>query len=171
DHLSNKLNAPAGEIAPAIVAYAVPRIVYAWENPAIPAEQVLNDIVNVFHHPTLRNPQVEIHNIMLDTVRKWINRLPDRGRSLNIILSQDGVHQGQNHEGGVFAGGCNGGGHGKMKGGEWDRRNHLARRMRFFLVSLPEVEVLVHPQNHEALESEIEHNYISAVSGIAAKME
>lgn len=120
DHFSNKLNTPAGEVAAAVLGYVVPRIVYAWENPATPVDLVLNDIVRVFHHPALRDPNAEIQNIMFSAVQKWVERLPDRGASLNDCLSSEGVRAGKNHEGGVFAGGHEGG-HGKTKGGEWEK--------------------------------------------------
>lgn len=120
DHFSNKLNTPAGEVAAAILSFTVPRIVYAWENPAVPVEAILDDIIKVFHHPVVRLPDAEIQHIMFTTVQRWVDRLPDRGASLSDCLSSEGVRQGRNHEGGVFAGG-HGGGHGKTKCGEWDK--------------------------------------------------
>lgn len=133
DHFSNKLNPAAGEVASAIVGYVVPRVIYAYENPNVPVEQVLDDVVRVLHHPAIRDPNCEIHSLMFETVQKWVERQPDRGRSLNQALSREGVRAGQNHIGGVFAGGHNvpapgghahvaSGGHGKTKGGEWDRK-------------------------------------------------
>lgn len=120
DHFSNKLNMPAGEIAAAVLGYVVPRIVYVWENPAVPVNMVLDEIIDVFHHPALRKPNAEIQNIMFGVVQTWVDRLPDRGAHLNDALSSEGVRVGKNHEGGVFAGG-HGGGHGKTKNGEWEK--------------------------------------------------
>ncbi|KAI5839891.1 HET-C domain protein [Morchella snyderi] len=122
DHFSNILNAPAGEIASAIVSYTVPRIVYAWERPDTPLEVVIPQILTIFHHPALRRvgQDFEIQGIMYSTVQRWVDRLPDRGASLSDVLSSEGVKQGRNHTGGVFCGG-HGGGHGKTKGGEWDK--------------------------------------------------
>lgn len=118
DHFSNKLNTPAGEVAAAVLGYVVPRIVYVWENPGVPINMVLDEIVDVFHHPALRKQNAEIQNIMFSAVQRWVDRLPDRGAHLNDALSSEGVRAGRNHEGGVFAGG-HGGGHGKTKDGEW----------------------------------------------------
>lgn len=120
DHFSNKLNTPAGEVASAILAFAVPRIVYAWENPTTPVEMVLHDVTRVFHHPALRDPNAEVQTTMFNTVASWVERLHDKGASLNDVLSSEGVRAGKNHEGGVFAGG-HGGGHGKTKSSEWDK--------------------------------------------------
>jgi len=120
DHFSNKLNTPAGEVASAILAYAVPRIVYAWENPTTPVEMVLHDVTRVFHHPALRDPNAEVQTTMFNTLAAWVERLRDKGASLNDILSSEGVRVRRNHEGGVFAGGHEGG-HGKLKSSEWDK--------------------------------------------------
>ncbi|KAI5819645.1 HET-C domain protein [Pyronema omphalodes] len=118
DHFSNKLNTPAGEVASAVLTYVVPRILHAWEDPSFPVEVVLNDVARVFHHPALRDPNCDIQAGMFSAVVSWTERLPDRGASLNDVLSAAGVKAGKNHTGGVF-GGCHGGGHGKTAGGEW----------------------------------------------------
>ncbi|KAL8938683.1 MAG: hypothetical protein Q9211_003085, partial [Gyalolechia sp. 1 TL-2023] len=55
DHFSNILNEPAGQIASAILQYVAPRILYAWQHPDVPQDQVLNDIIRVFHHPAARD--------------------------------------------------------------------------------------------------------------------
>ena len=51
DHFSNYLNPPAGMVATAILQYTAPRVFYAWDNPDVPVDQVLNDVVRAFHHP------------------------------------------------------------------------------------------------------------------------
>lgn len=122
DHFSNKLNTPAGEIAAAVLSFVVPRVIHAWEDPNFPIDTILNDVVRVFHHPSLRDPNCDIQNGMFQTVVAWTERLPDRGADLNDVLSAYGVKEGKNHIGGVFGGGCNGG-HGKLKGGEWDKKD------------------------------------------------
>lgn len=61
DHFSNVLNEPAGQVATAILQYVAPRVVYAWDHPDVPVDEVLNDVVRVFHHPALRDRHVEIH--------------------------------------------------------------------------------------------------------------
>ncbi|KAH7388684.1 heterokaryon incompatibility Het-C, partial [Pyrenochaeta sp. MPI-SDFR-AT-0127] len=66
DHFSNVLNAPAGQVAVAILQYVAPRVIYAWDHPDVPVDQVLNDCVRVFHHPTLRDPRCEVHVNMFE---------------------------------------------------------------------------------------------------------
>ena len=53
DHFSNVLNGPAGELAACILQYVAPRVIYGWEHPEVPENEILNDIGRVFHHPVL----------------------------------------------------------------------------------------------------------------------
>ncbi|KAI9768335.1 MAG: hypothetical protein M1840_004943 [Geoglossum simile] len=133
DHFSNKLNEPAGQVAAAILAYVVPRVLYAWEHPLIPEQQVLNDVIRAFHHPAIRDQRNELHRAMFDVVQKWANSLPDRGASLNKILGSEGVKKGLNHSGGSHDPGMLGmgmasgkihgyGSHSKVGGSEWEKR-------------------------------------------------
>ena len=97
DHFSNILNEPAGQVASTIVLYVAPRIIYAWQHPDVPVEQVLNDVVRVFHHPALRNPDCELQRDMFNTVGRWVRSRPDRGTRLNDLLGSASVRHGMNH--------------------------------------------------------------------------
>ena len=99
DHFSNLLNCPAGRVAGEVLKYAAPRIVYAWEHPNIPVEQVVDDVVRAFHHPAIRRHDVEIQQSMFRVVEQWVHGLPDRGNSLNDRLSSESVKSGKNHSG------------------------------------------------------------------------
>ena len=95
DHFSNILNEPAGQVAAVILQYVAPRVIYAWEHPDIPVDQVLNDVIRVFHHPAIRDRHCEIHNTMYSTVEKWA-----RGRPQGYIdshLNSEAVRKGKNH--------------------------------------------------------------------------
>ena len=127
DHFSNKLNTPAGEVAAAVVRFVVPRVLHAWEDPNFPLERVLNDVSRTFHHPALRDPNCDIQASMFATVVAWTERLSDRGASLNDVLSAAGVRAGKNHTGGVFGGG-HGGGHSKLQGGEWSKKDKRSKK-------------------------------------------
>jgi uncharacterized membrane protein YgcG len=117
DHFSNYLNPPAGLVATAILQYTAPRVFYAWDNPDVPVDQVLNDVVRAFHHPALRDQHLELHKNMFRAVETWVHELPDRGNKINSILSSQSVKDGKNHKGdhghshGHGSGG-GGGGHG-----------------------------------------------------------
>ena len=97
DHFSNILNEPAGEVASTILQYVAPRIVYAWQNPDVSVDQVLNDVVGVFHHPAVRRHDNELHRNMFSTVERWVRSRPDGGSNLNVLLGSDSVRHGRNH--------------------------------------------------------------------------
>lgn len=97
DHFSNILNEPAGQVASTILQYVAPRIIFAWQHPDIPVEQVLNDVVRVFHHPALRRPDCELHRNMFSTVERWVRSRPDGGSNLNVLLGSESVRHGRNH--------------------------------------------------------------------------
>ncbi|KAF8542735.1 heterokaryon incompatibility Het-C [Trichophaea hybrida] len=129
DHFSNKLNTPAGEVASTVLTYVVPRVLHAWEDPNFPLDVVLNDVCRVFHHPALRDPNCDIQAGMFNRVVVWTERLSDRGASLNDVLSAAGVRAGKNHTGGIFGGGC-GGGHSKLSGGEWSKKEKRTKEVK-----------------------------------------
>ncbi|KAL8864215.1 MAG: hypothetical protein Q9174_007432, partial [Haloplaca sp. 1 TL-2023] len=87
DHFSNILNEPAGKVASAILTYVAPRILYAWQHPDVPVEQVMNDVVRVFHHPAARERGCEIHDSMFAVVERWAREW--RGTDINTILSSE----------------------------------------------------------------------------------
>lgn len=97
DHFSNILNEPAGQIASAILQYVAPRILYAWQHPDVPLDQVLNDLIRVFHHPAARDNGCEIHHTMFSVVERWARTW--QGPNLNSILSSESVKAGKNHIG------------------------------------------------------------------------
>lgn len=97
DHFSNVLNQPAGQVAVAILQYVAPRVIYAWDHPDVPVEQVLDDCMRVFHHPGMRDDRCEIHRNMFEVVKKWAHNY--RGKDLNHVLSSESVRAGKNHSG------------------------------------------------------------------------
>lgn len=109
DHFANVLNEPAGQVASAILKYVAPRVLYAWQHIEVPEQEVLEDCMNIFHHPALRNMHNEAHRTMFEAVQNWAHSRPDRGHNLNDILSAEGVRSGRN-TGGVPH--SHGGGHG-----------------------------------------------------------
>jgi len=96
DHFTNILNSCAGRVAVTILQYAVPRVLYAWENTNVPVDEVVNDVLRAFHHPALRDERVDIQRDMFNTVRKWADEHPRRNQ-LDHILSSDSVRNHKNH--------------------------------------------------------------------------
>ncbi|KAI0408000.1 heterokaryon incompatibility Het-C [Xylaria palmicola] len=133
DHFTNVLNPCAGRIAATILQYVVPRVLYAWENTSVPVDEVVNDVLRAFHHPTIRDEHIEIQRDMFNTVRQWANEHP-RQHDLDRILGSESVRAGKNHlqhkdgskghshGGGIFDGGLlEQLGHGRPKGSLWDQ--------------------------------------------------
>ncbi|KAF7558338.1 hypothetical protein G7046_g5816 [Stylonectria norvegica] len=141
DHFTNILNPCAGRIGAAILQYTAPRILYAWENPSVPVDEVVNDVLRAFHHPAARNDNIEIQKEMFRTVKKWADEHPRR-QDLGHALGSESVKHGKNHllpnqnksGGGGGGGGCGGShgtfggfgnladfGHGKVAGSLWSQ--------------------------------------------------
>jgi hypothetical protein len=96
DHFTNILNPVAGQIAQACVRFIVPRIVQAWEDPDLDADQVIDDILQVFHHPALRDESREGQRAMFEVVSNWWAEQDQDGYATR--LSKTGVRNGDNHE-------------------------------------------------------------------------
>ncbi|KAK5997148.1 hypothetical protein PT974_02501 [Cladobotryum mycophilum] len=134
DHFTNILNSCAGRVAATILQYTVPRILYAWENPQVPVDEVVNDVLRAFHHPSLRDEHIQIHKDMFQTVQKWANENPRR-HQIDELLSSESVRKGRNHilkdedKGHGGGGGHSHGawdtltelGHGKVAGSLWSQ--------------------------------------------------
>ncbi|KAL2134053.1 hypothetical protein VTI74DRAFT_1109 [Chaetomium olivicolor] len=138
DHFTNVLNSCAGRVAATILQYVVPRVIYAWENPGVPVDEVVNDVLRAFHHPAARNEHVEIQRSMFETVRQWANETPYR-HQLDHLLSSESVRNHKNHILSSQAsgnrsvpGGCGhgDGGHGKPAGSLWAQIQSQQRDMR-----------------------------------------
>ena len=114
DHFSNILNEPAGHVASAILRYVAPRVLYAWDHPSVSEQEVVDDCLQVFHHPALRNMHNEAHRTMFEAVQSWVNARPDRGANIDHILSAEGVKAGKNNNG---QNDHSHGGHGHSHGG------------------------------------------------------
>ncbi|USP79078.1 hypothetical protein yc1106_06352 [Curvularia clavata] len=103
DHFSNVLNEPAGQVASATIAWAVPQIVRCWDGEADPEEVIQTIIEGVFHHPacvnSVRGRSGEGRQIMFDTVRRWWESKDERARdTFRDQLSREGVQSGRNHK-------------------------------------------------------------------------
>ncbi|KAK3320728.1 heterokaryon incompatibility protein Het-C-domain-containing protein [Cercophora scortea] len=136
DHFTNVLNAPAGQIAGVILQYVVPRVIYAWENPGVPVDELVNDVLRAFHHPANRDENIQIQRDMFATVRNWANETPLRSR-LDHMLSSESVKNGKNHilpdeksgggssrsgpGGGGGSHSCHDGGHGRPATSLWSQ--------------------------------------------------
>ncbi|KAI5856817.1 heterokaryon incompatibility protein Het-C-domain-containing protein, partial [Tricharina praecox] len=108
DHFTNLLNEPAGKVASAVLKFAVPLLMNAWDDEGIDPNQVCDEIIGgVFHHPAFRNgedgrPGVEGRQMMFAVVEEWwSSKDSHQQEDLRAHLSRDGVQQGKNHKAGA----------------------------------------------------------------------
>lgn len=131
DHFTNLLNPIAGRVASEVVKFATPLIVSAWEDPNRDANQICDEILQVFHHPALRDGGKQGQRAMYETVENWWNEKDnDSKEHLKQALSRDGVREGKNHEGedpNPGPGGC-GHSHGGMKASGGSSQQNQSRR-------------------------------------------
>lgn len=118
DHFSNVLNPVAGQVACATVRFVVPQIVESWSDSGKDVRQTVDNILQVFHHPALRDENREGQKAMFETVKNWWEGKDDSEKEhLKQILSFDGVKAGNNHEGEGAEGGHSHGARPKKEGG------------------------------------------------------
>ncbi|PFH52311.1 hypothetical protein AMATHDRAFT_46432 [Amanita thiersii Skay4041] len=96
DHFGLILNEPAGKIAQLVVVYSVNLIVKAWADDNEP-DNVINEILEAFHHPYYATGQSRIQNKMFEEMEKWIGGLGS-GEAENTIraLTKESVRNGKN---------------------------------------------------------------------------
>jgi len=100
DHFSNVLNPVAGQVACATVKFVVPHIVDSWSDEGKDVRQTIDDILQIFHHPSLRDENRAGQKAMFETVKAWWDGKDESEKQhLKEILSTEGVKDGKNHEG------------------------------------------------------------------------
>ncbi|XP_014555441.1 hypothetical protein COCVIDRAFT_102284 [Bipolaris victoriae FI3] len=103
DHFSNILNEPAGRVASATIAWAVPQIVQCWDGQADPNDTIETIIKGVFHHPACvradNRPEVtQGRHVMYKTVEDWWSSKSEKAKDeFREQLSRKGVRNGKNH--------------------------------------------------------------------------
>ncbi|KNZ80575.1 hypothetical protein J132_04817 [Termitomyces sp. J132] len=96
DHFDLILNEPAGRIAQLVVENSVNLIVQAWAQDNDP-DEVINQILEAFHHPYYADGRSEIQGKMFDFMDRWIGGLGHE-ESAEIIqrLNKDSVRNARN---------------------------------------------------------------------------
>jgi len=104
DHFSNVLNEPAGQVASAVLSWAVPQIVQCWDGQADPEQTIDRIIQAVFHHPACVEASrdravIQGRQVMYNTVQRWWQSKDEDARSMfREQLSREGVESGRNHK-------------------------------------------------------------------------
>lgn len=88
------MNEPAGNIAKIVVAYTTPLIVQAWDNEHIDSNSVVDQVLEVFHHPAVAQTPIQIS--MKAVMNTWIESQSNKTQVLQG-LGACGVRNGANH--------------------------------------------------------------------------
>ncbi|KAK8063509.1 heterokaryon incompatibility Het-C [Apiospora saccharicola] len=83
DHFSNVLNQPAGLVATVTTNWATQRIVKCWDNDDIDADETIDEILKILHHPAFVKKKSAIQHYMFLAVKKWWRGLP--GKEKNVL--------------------------------------------------------------------------------------
>ncbi|KAK0212316.1 heterokaryon incompatibility Het-C [Desarmillaria ectypa] len=94
DHFGLILNEPAGKIAQAVVVHSAELIVQAWSDESDPND-VIDKILETFHHPYYSNESSQIQSQMFDELRRWVDGLEDAAATMNL-LTKKSVQEGLN---------------------------------------------------------------------------
>ncbi|KIY50666.1 heterokaryon incompatibility Het-C, partial [Fistulina hepatica ATCC 64428] len=101
DHFGIILNEPAGLIAMVVVENTVNLVVQAWNNNEDP-HNVVNKILEAFHHPYYATGESSIQHNMFDTMQKWFGGLGgDEGAKVISQLTKESVRRGNNKRAGT----------------------------------------------------------------------
>ncbi|SJL06118.1 uncharacterized protein ARMOST_09454 [Armillaria ostoyae] len=95
DHFGLILNEPAGKIAQIVVVNSVQLIVEAWSNNSNP-DDVINRILEAFHHPHYASGNSQIQRQMYDELEKWVGAMGEEARDTIGKLTKDAVREGKN---------------------------------------------------------------------------
>ncbi|KAK0208698.1 Het-C-domain-containing protein [Desarmillaria ectypa] len=95
DHFGLILNEPAGKIAQIVVVNSVQLIVEAWSNGSDP-DEVINRILEAFHHPYYASGNSQIQRQMYDELEKWVGAMGEEARDTIGKLTKDAVREGKN---------------------------------------------------------------------------
>ncbi|EIM92702.1 Het-C-domain-containing protein [Stereum hirsutum FP-91666 SS1] len=96
DHFQLILNEPAGKIAQTVVQYSVGHIVKAWADDGEDADQVINTILEAFHHPYFNTGRSQIQSAMYAGMQEWLeSKLDDKDQILES-LTKESVRAGKN---------------------------------------------------------------------------
>ncbi|KAG6911350.1 hypothetical protein DXG01_001021 [Tephrocybe rancida] len=95
DHFDLILNEPAGKIAQLVVENSVNLIVQAWAQDSNP-DEVINRILEAFHHPYYATGRSEIQRQMFDHMERWIGGLGHEATEILQRLTKDSVRNARN---------------------------------------------------------------------------
>ncbi|KAI1425615.1 heterokaryon incompatibility Het-C [Xylaria sp. FL1777] len=74
DHFSNVLNQPAGLVATVTTNWVTQQVVKCWDDPTLDADDTIDQILTILHHPAFPKRKTMIQKYMFSEVDKWWQR-------------------------------------------------------------------------------------------------
>ncbi|KAJ6783036.1 hypothetical protein PWT90_01858 [Aphanocladium album] len=98
DHFCNVLNRPAGLIATVTTNWTTQQVVKCWDDNDLDADEIIEEVLTVLHHPAFVQEKSQIQEYMYKTVDQWWTDLPESERTLlREKLTKESVSQ-REHE-------------------------------------------------------------------------
>lgn len=112
DHFALILNEPAGLVATVVVKHVVNHIVQAWYDESN-IDQVIEQILEVFHHPYYASGRSQVQNDMAEELARWFNSMSEEDQQIVLQnLTKESVREGKNKRAGHEDDDTSGCGHG-----------------------------------------------------------
>ena len=90
DHFSNLLNQPAGLVATVITNWSVRMVVSCWDDHNQNADDMINHILTILHHPAFPSERNDPQRYMFEAVENWWNaHSPSQKDQLRKKLSKE----------------------------------------------------------------------------------
>ncbi|KAA1471379.1 Het-C-domain-containing protein [Dentipellis sp. KUC8613] len=96
DHFQLILNEPAGKIAQVVVQHTVQLIVQAWFDDRSNPDEVIDRILEAFHHPYYNVGRSQIQNAMFEAMERWLSETGEERDEILQSLTKESVRNGQN---------------------------------------------------------------------------
>ena len=98
DHFSNVLNQPAGLVATVITNWTTRMVVRCWDEPDQDADDMINHILTILHHPAFMQEKNDPQKYMFLAVETWWTKHSEEQRNeLREKLSKDSVKDYYDH--------------------------------------------------------------------------
>ncbi|KAK3626240.1 hypothetical protein LTR56_019911 [Elasticomyces elasticus] len=98
DHFSNLLNQPAGLVATVITNWTTRMVVQCWDDKDQSADDMINRILSILHHPAFTQGKNEPQTYMFHAVETWWNAHSDTQRDdLRFKLSKESAKNYYDH--------------------------------------------------------------------------
>ncbi|EAU89396.1 heterokaryon incompatibility protein HET-C [Coprinopsis cinerea okayama7 len=88
DHFNLILNEPAGKLAQVIVINTVPLIIKAWDDASVNVNQTIEEVTQCLFHPDFHNPNSKVQREMLQCMRDWVEKLPNKHQIIQRLSKQ-----------------------------------------------------------------------------------